>query len=613
MSGIVGVFHTDGTPVAEGLVARLMRATEGRGPDGRRSWVLGPVGLGHALLATSFTSNRDVQPLRLGTTWIVADARLDARSELMARLSRQLPRTQGDKEVQESEAATDAELILCAYRMWGEHCVEHLLGDFCFAIWDASLGRLFCARDHFGVKPFYYAHKHHVFVFGNTLNSLRLHPAVSNDLNELAVADFLLFELNQDPTTTTFADMRRLAPAHTLTLSAGADPVTHRYWTLSIGAQHSYPRPHDYVDRFTELFHVSVRDRLRTDRAALLMSGGLDSSSIAASAKRCAKPLALRAHTMVYDRLMPDQERHYAGLTAEFLGVPIHFLSVDDYSLFDRWERPDLIRPEPTPGALEAMERDFFAAAASSARVALSGDGGDALQCPPQGQLLSLLKQGHLATLMRGAAHLWRTTGRWPRIGLRYTARQMTLGTKPRGLPYPAWINPDLERRLDLRLRWRQAQHPSSHENAGCPRPEAYNFLAQPYWAFWFEMQDPGATGEALEIRYPFFDRRLVEFMLGVPAIPWCVEKNLLRVAMEGLLPDEVRLRPKTPLVSDGLRERQDQATGWWTRVAPAADLARFVDPTRISGGQAAREPLWLRLRVISLDWWLRHFRALTN
>ena len=91
--------------------------------------------------------------------------------------------------------------------------------------------RLFCARDHFGIKPFYYAQVLGGIVFSNTLDCIRLHPAVSDGLNEVAIGDFLLFGWNQDPSTTTFADIRRLAAAHTLTCEQGTSRA-RRYWTV---------------------------------------------------------------------------------------------------------------------------------------------------------------------------------------------------------------------------------------------------------------------------------------------------------------------------------------------------------------------------------------------
>ena len=95
--------------------------------------------------------------------------------------------------------------------------MQHLRGDFAFAIWDARKKLLFCARDHFGVKPFYYSDLGELFLFSNTLDCLRLHPEVSDELNDAAIGDFLLFGLNCDAATTTFRDIRRLPAAHAMT------------------------------------------------------------------------------------------------------------------------------------------------------------------------------------------------------------------------------------------------------------------------------------------------------------------------------------------------------------------------------------------------------------
>ncbi len=107
-------------------------------------------------------------------------------------------------------AAPDAELLWHAFSRWGEECVQRLRGDFAFAVWDTQKRTLFAARDHFGVKPFFYAQLKNGLLFGNTLTSLRRHPEVSSQLNEQAVGDFLLFGYPLDVAATTFSDVARL-------------------------------------------------------------------------------------------------------------------------------------------------------------------------------------------------------------------------------------------------------------------------------------------------------------------------------------------------------------------------------------------------------------------
>jgi asparagine synthase (glutamine-hydrolysing) len=129
--------------------------------------------------------------------------------------------------------ATDVELIARAYAKWGEDCVSRLLGDFAFAIWDATQRRLFCARDQFGIKPLYYARIGSTIAVSNTLDCLRVHRGVSNALNDCAVADFLMFGENREPGTTIFRDIRRLPPAHHMTWS-GDTVSLRKYWTMPV-------------------------------------------------------------------------------------------------------------------------------------------------------------------------------------------------------------------------------------------------------------------------------------------------------------------------------------------------------------------------------------------
>jgi asparagine synthase (glutamine-hydrolysing) len=331
MSGIVGILNPEGLAVDQRLLTTMTDHLAYRGPDAQEMWLDGQVGFGHTMLRTTFEQASERQPCSLdGQVWITADARVDGRQELKQKLE-----ANGRHEL---KTATDVQLILHAYHVWGEDCVYHLLGDFAFAIWDGRQGQLFCARDHFGVKPFFYAQKESTFVFSSDLNCLRLHPLVSDELNELAIADFLMFGRNQEFDTSAFVDIHRLSPAHTLTCRPGLPFRLRRYWELPICEPLRYKRPADYVERFRELFWQAVSDRLRTDRVGIWMSGGLDSTSVAAVAWQFMKhgpgDPALTAYTTVYDRLIPDEERCYSREAASFIGIPIKYQVADDYPQF---------------------------------------------------------------------------------------------------------------------------------------------------------------------------------------------------------------------------------------------------------------------------------------
>jgi asparagine synthase (glutamine-hydrolysing) len=173
-------------------------------------------------------------------------------------------------------------------------------------------------------------------------------------------------------------------------------------------------------------------------------------------------------------------------------------------------------------------------------------------------------------------------------------------------MPYPNWLNRSFEKRMRLRDRWEEVD--SEHPPRGV-RPEALQSLTSPYWAHRFECDDPGVTFANCENRQPFFDLRLLSYLLALPAVPWCMGKELIRVAMRDRLPDEVRLRPKTVLGGDPVLElHKRQATPWEDEFQIPAKLADYVDKALVPKLNRLNESsqLWINLRPLSLGLWLR-------
>jgi len=606
MSGIAGIINLDGAPVDRQLLQQMTQFMTYRGPDAQEVWIDGHVGFGHIMLRTTFESQHERQPCSLdGQVWITADARVDGRRDLIQKLE-----SKGRVEV---KAATDVELILHAYHVWGEDCVKYLLGDFAFALWDGRRRRLFCARDHFGVKLFYYAQVANCLVFSNTLNCVRRHPAVTDHLNDLAIGDFLLFGYNPDVSTTTFADIQRLPPAHGLSWS-GRTPYIARYWGFPIdGKIIRYKRASDYVDHFQAVLRQAVGDRLRTDRVAVWMSGGLDSTTLAATVcelrEKQSMPVDLQAFCIVYDRLIPDEERYYSGLAAKVLGIPIHYLVADDYKLFERWDEPELHWPEPAVDPLLAKYVDSLKQTAAHSRVVLNGEDGDALLNTPS-NVLNMLKGMGVGHLVVEVGRYVLSHRRLPSFGTGvYGALKRFMGKgRPRQPLLPVWLNADLATRLNPPARWEQVMN--ARPNPIHPiRPTVHQRLTLSLWQSFLESLDPGVTSIPLEFRLPFLDRRVVEYALAIPPIPWCVKKELLRVAMRGTLPEPVRRRPKTPLAGYPYHEllRQPDAR-WVDGFEPIPELAKYVDRgavPQVAGGACNPDESWLHLRPFSLNHWL--------
>ncbi|MDH3255142.1 MAG: asparagine synthase-related protein [Acidobacteriota bacterium] len=567
MSGIIALIRTDGQPIDDSLLTRMCESMQFRGPDGQARRVLGGVGFGHALLATTDDSRPDEQPLSLdGKTWIVADARVDGQEELRRSLDGGGCECPGD--------AGDAELLLYAYATWGVGFLERIIGDFAFVLWDQRQRRLLWARDHFGVKPLFWARIGEELVIGNTIDTIRLHPEISDELDDVAVADLLTVDFLHDAEATIFRDVRRVPPATVLSWEGGT-PAAHEYWTLPTESPIHYSREVEYLDHFNRVFSSAVRDRMRARTIGISMSGGIDSTTVAATAMRIAAEMAespsIKAFTIVYERLFDDQERYWTRLAAEHLRLPVHWTIADDYPLMDLSTGSDGGDREAGAGAdtlFDAQSR----AVAEHTRVLLTGYGGDPVCRGSSGYYAEELKALRIASLVRDVVRTLRM-GKMPPLQLRtlwrrWRRRQAALRT------YPTWLDRGFERRRDLPARWRriQMQAPVGWSAA--------QELASPFWPSMFEIQDPGLTRYPIEVRHPFFDLRVVQFMLRVPTIPWQLGKVLPRRAMRGLLPEAVLARPKSVLGGDPVRATLgDRSREWWeTQLAMSPEIERFID-----------------------------------
>lgn len=597
MSGIVATLNLDGTPVDAGTLSRLTDAVAFRGPDHQAVWSSGPVGFGHALLATT-SGPHARQPARLNQTWITADARIDGRSDLL-----NLLRAKG---CDVADAASDAELLLHAYATWGEQCVRFLIGDFSFVLWDARHQRLFCARDHYGVAQLYYAIDGSTLVLSNVLNCARLHAGAGDDLNERAIGDFLLFGFNRDEATTTFADVQRLRPAHTLTWSADRGLRLERYWSPPDADWVRYRQPAMYVEHFRELFDRAVADRLRIRRVGTHLSGGLDSSSITAVAHRhlsaAGAGFELRAYTMAYRRLIADDEEHYASAFSSQLGIEHEVIGADEF-VEASIEAPQCNTPEPGPALDQLAELEILRRAAGHSPVLLHGFGGDPALYPDRRYWPRILRRGRMDWV---AVDLWRhmwAFGRLPPLYVRSALRARRRG--PMAVPLRGF-EPGFTRRGELEARFREAVRMT----AGDPR----SGMAGPYWSNLFALADPSHHGLPVQSLFPFFDVRLTAFLTSVPAYPWLENKYLLRQAMCGVLPESIRQRPKTALQGDPYAIiRRHGTPAWQIEWAATPELGAYVDCELLQ--RHLRSPLsvplsWsLRNRSLLLAGWLRSQR----
>jgi asparagine synthase (glutamine-hydrolysing) len=604
MSGFAGIVSPDGATPDPNLLERMAAGLGFRGPDGTKLWSLSSAGFCFTLLRTGPAPQSPEQPCSLdGRVWLVGDVRLDGREDLRRELEQSGESVAAD--------ATDEELILRVWRRWSEEGLARLLGDLSFALWDTKTRELLCMRDLMGLRPFFYAHIDKWFFFGNTLEVLRIPPGVSPTIDPEFIADFLLQDWRSDPSRTVYREIRRLPPGRLLKYSERGLSF-RRYTELPIEEPLWLKRPEEYIEQFQSLLENAVRDRLPSGSSAIFLSGGLDSTSIAATARKIARNSGtsgiLRAYCVDCRPMFDDQEGILASRVAAHLGLDIQITHRDSCLPYEGWGNPQLHTPEPIHDPFLAFSLSQSRQVSPEARVVFRGYGGDdVLTGQAWPFLLYLLRRWRFGTIGTTFGGYVLKHQRIPplRGGFRTRLRRWVSRTDPMS-DFPPWLEPHFVEQYHLRERWIELERlpRMSHPL----HPIAYARLSSDSWSSLLDTEDAAWNGVPVEMRAPLLDLRMLRFLLRVPPVPWCMEKELLRQAMRGMLPDEILSRPKTPLAGDPL-DFFVQSKGWSPLPLrePPAELRSYVDWSRLSATlkAATGATLWSGLRPISLSHWL--------
>ncbi|RTL90168.1 MAG: hypothetical protein EKK29_01450 [Hyphomicrobiales bacterium] len=589
------IFNEDGAPVDDDLrglwpacAGRVERASAGA-PQ-LAMFLSNPAEAGDAGRARHEQAGKDdAHDASLHGLELIGRIRLDRRDDIRAALGA-------------PASASDAALCLRAYGRWGDDCVDHLRGDFCFVLWDAPRRRLFCARDQLGVRPLFHAQANGRWVIGDSLDVVARASRLTNELDDAWIADFLLEPFCQDFERTVYSHVKRLPQAHLLIASRDGGAI-RRYWSLEIETPLFLQRPQEYLDRFHETLARAVRDRLPPGTVGVTMSGGLDSTTLAAKAVEVAGDAArVVAFTSHYERLIQDDEARFSALVAARLGLSQKFAAMDHICELHA-EAPHLPTAEPggptaKAPARQAIETDM----ARQTTVWLFGEGPDnALTFEWLSYLRWLAGQGDWRRFAGAVGRYIRDKP--PRDWMRVLEAPGRLARRIDGAPPndpPPWIDADFARRAGLAERRTQRLATASHPW----RPAAMRSFASPVWQRLFEHIDPVIAGSALDYRHPYLDLDVLTFMLATPPIPWARRKRLIRDAMRGRLPDEILARDKTPLAVDPLAVAARAATP--RPLSANAALSRYVDAARLQIDDAAPPAVQSLEKVRLLDAWLR-------
>lgn len=472
--------------------------------------------------------------------YVVAfDGRLDNGDQLRARL-----RDVAGLHAPPFDHLSDTRLLLAAYRTLGEELAEHLLGDFALAIWDPLKQQLYLARDQIGVKPLFYRIIGDALLFASEIKGvMAMRPDLPAARREAAMAAFVQGEFpDADRDRTFFEDIYRLLPGHYAIATRGTF-TTHCYWRLDADA----PVPRDDVGgEFRKLFLEAIRRRLRGNSAVgSLLSGGLDSSSIvsAMASSRADTDPPIQAFSLIFSDPDVEDEREFIAAVVDQYAIG-H--ATVDCSGVSGLAHADAIlgeQDQPPAGPNGGIFRYFLKQIAADfpGRVILHGHGGDEVISHGGGLFGELAASGQWRKLWRELQAVRHVTGApWPHFR-RLIWRRGIRRSVGKILDYPASF---------LVRGAIAARDPLTTAPDGRDRPieQAAHLkkLSSPIFAHALEVIDIEAACVGVELRMPFLDLDVVRFCVSVEAQEKWQEgrpRSVLRNAMEGVLPEKVRLR----------------------------------------------------------------------
>jgi len=610
MCGIAGIVDwekdlKDARPVLEAMGRTLAP----RGPDAGGFWQAGHVAFAHRRLIV-IDPEGGAQPMvrrqGLHTYVLNYNGELYNTAELRSEL---------ESFGYRFSSRSDTEVLLVSYMHWESACVEHLNGIFAFAVWDDYNQTLFCARDRLGVKPFFYAQKGQALVYASELKALLATPYVEPVLDAAGLAEIFVMGPSRTPGHGIFRGVAELRPGFCLAYNRRGLSV-RRYWSLK-----SHPHTDDTAHtaaRIRELLEDTVERQLVSDvPVCVLLSGGLDSAAVTAFA------------TAAY---------HRAGLgslstfSVDFAGNELHF-KADDYQTNrdDPWvdkvshlfatshkkvvlDTPELV--EGLPSSLIARDHPGMADVDTSlllfcreikkeATVAVSGEAAD--------EIFGGYPWFHLPRELAAEGFPW----------IRKVPERLAL------------LSPDLVNHMRateyLADRYREAlaevpRLPGEDGKEARMRDLSYLNITR-FLATLLDRKDRMSMAVGLEVRVPYCDHRLVEYVWN---IPWAMKttgglpKGILRRALEDVLPPEVVTRRKSPYPSTHNPSYLKACRSWFVQLLddPGSPLAGLLDREKARRLAAADTPFagqpWFSQLMgpaqlfsyyVQLDYWLRSYR----
>lgn len=634
MSGVFGFVCLDSQLPDTDALAGMADVMTYRGPAGVDTSIKGNAALGHLMLRTTEQARGEQQPWQdpASKLIITADARLDNRPELLQALGLEI----SSRNEQHGSPVSDSQLILLSYRQWAGNCVSHLLGDFAFAIWDEARRTLFCARDHMGIKPFYYHHSSGVFAFASSATAVVQAPGVPGRLNQYRVADFLEDALEGiNKTDSFFANVYRLPPAHTLTLR-GKNLKLKQYWAPDQHSELHLSSDAEYQDAFAEAFERAVDRRLQGGPVASMLSGGVDSSAIVGVARDILRSSGGEPLITVSGNSDSEQgceEDRYIRKVLERGAINPQIISAADMAGFSTELAAVFERMEDPFDSMLTLPAALYLVARSRACVAvLDGVDGDLIASLPPVYPANLLREGKLSRAWAEYRGLCRNyfpySSAWyvfnrvllpalvPDVGRRLRNRALR-PLRFRSLMRQSILSEDFARKVDLVSRYDEKRREFDLGFQDDLRIGHVQRVIPAYLTVAVERYERVAAYCGVEHRKPLLDKEFVELCIS---FPWDQKvrngwsKYSLRKLAETVVPGEVAWRRGREHVGRDFTAQlmaQQRKANLQLLTEQAGRLAEFIDMDKFgaimhayrAGSDRVDTEIW---PLVNLVHWLR-------
>lgn len=550
MCGIAGILLTPGKNIAPFHLQKMTDALAHRGPDGEGHWVStnGNVHLGHRRLSIIDLSDKASQPMPYGNRYqIIHNGEIYNYEEI---------RTYLQQKGYSFNSKSDTEVIVAAYDYWKEKCLQKFDGMFAFAIWDNQTQQLFAARDRFGEKPFYYYEDEEHFIFASEMKALWA-IGIEKNIDKKMMLNYLTLGHVQncvDKEQTFFESIYSLPPAHYLKYNSAEHSLkVTPYWRINKETEIEISET-DAIEKFTELFNISIKRRLRTDvPIGSCLSGGLDSSSIVAlvnqQQKNSGKSNAFQSFSAVFPGFENDEASHIKQAT-DFLKIKNSQVEPNIDDLINQFEKICFHQEEPFQSAsIFAQYKLYELAIDNDVKVLLDGQGADEtlagypryihwfLQETLSRHRLGATSHEKKAFVKNKQPFNWNYKNIFAAFLPSHAAIRLEKLEYSKTISQPD-IHPDFLHQVNGRA-WEGIHKPIITKLNDILHFNSFEMGLEELLRF----GDRNSMAHGLEVRLPFLNHELVEFIFSLPSNlkmhnGW--PKYILRKVMDKSLPNEI-------------------------------------------------------------------------